>query len=45
MKVAREDADYQATVSDIPGTMAQQIKDADAFITLLGTVPPTSPHP
>ena len=44
MKVARENADYVTTVPDIPDTMAQQIEDANEFVTILGTLPGTSPR-
>jgi hypothetical protein len=45
MKAARVDADYKAVVSDIPHTMAQQIEYANEFVTLLSTIPETSPMP
>ena len=45
MKRAREQADYETNVPRIDEIMAQQLKDAAKFTTMLATVPIKSPQP
>ena len=45
MKVARTDADYLDFVPRVFDRMAQQLIDANDFMTLLGQLPATAPQP
>jgi uncharacterized protein (UPF0332 family) len=44
MKMAREQADYTASVPRVSDVMTQQLTDANTFVTLLAKVPITSPQ-